>query len=240
MVRDVDTNRSCLVALGFAFSTIAIGACANGAETEASLDSLSTAPIDSGAPEPIESKPIPQPPKTSSLDAGVTDAAADAATDASQKADAATGGQDASVGVECDAPAPCSGATNLGNVSGDVGTDTKKAEGHTSQWFTVRVTENDQALVGRQLWMTATLVSPPGTNFDVFLYVPSGDTKECSLVSSHSTKAGNIDTAKVQFGEMSVVATVPLDDRTVTVEVRHVSGACDPSKKWKLEIAGNK
>ena len=30
------------------------------------------------------------------------------------------------------------------------------------------------------------------------------------------------------------------DDRTVTVEVRHVSGTCNPNQKWTLNLAGNK
>jgi hypothetical protein len=43
----------------------------------------------------------------------------------------------------------------------------------------------------------------------------------------------------VEFGETGALANGANDARTVTVEVRHVSGNCDPSEKWTLTVSGN-
>ena len=88
--------------------------------------------------------------------------------------------------------------------------------------------------------MTASLTSPPGTNFDLFVYVPGSDTRECSAVSNSSTNTGSSDSTTAKFGESGLFSNGSDDDRTITVEVRHISGTCDPSAKWTLNIAGNK
>jgi hypothetical protein len=57
------------------------------------------------------------------------------------------------------------------------------------------VTENDNGVFAVPLWMKATLVSPPGANFDVFVYVPSADVRECSAVSASGTSTSGTDSA---------------------------------------------
>src|SRR5262249_9049054 len=104
-------------------------------------------------------------------------------------------------GVSCGATNTCMGATDLGSVSGDTGADTKNAQGYTSQWLRVRAPENDTSIFGPDLWMTATLTSPPGTNFDLFVYVPGSDTRECSAVTHASTNSSGTDSATSKFGE---------------------------------------
>lgn len=218
---------------------VSLLACATGVDTSPSTEYLGAAPADAGAEEEDEATPLP--PSSSGEDAS---AVSDATPDAGKKGDAGSPPKDA--GVEepvvtgpCAAVKPCSGATKLGSVSGDTGSDALDATGSVSQWFSVRVTENDTSVSGLDLWMTATLVSPPGENFDLFLYVPSTDTQECKAVSVKSTSTGATDKATAKFGETGLFANSMPDDRTVTIEVRHVSGSCDASKSWTLDIVGN-
>lgn len=208
--------------------------CAEGtADGVAAEDFLATTPADAGETEK-ESVTIPPPSSPPSedddADAGST---VDAGSDAGGNTDAGGFG-----GVACTAPNTCASSVNLGSVRGDNGADTKSAQGHTSQWFTIRVTEDDHGVLGKDLWMTATLTSPPGTNFDLYLYVPETDTLACTAVSEQSSNASGTDSAAAKFGEG--FSNGSDDSRTVTVEVRHVSGTCDPNKKWTLTVAGNK
>lgn len=221
----------------------ALVGCAEGAEAEPAESFLATAPIEAGTEEEDESVKIPAPSNPPADEEDDVDAGAgggsDAGADSGTKPDAGGGGNPGG-GGSCASPNTCTGATNLGSVSGDTGADVKTAEGHTSQWFTVRVTENDSGVFGVQLWMTATLTSPPGSNYDLYVYVPSSDTLECSAVSYQSTTTSSTDSATAKFGEGGGLSNGSSDDRTVTVEVRHVSGTCDPANKWKLTLAGNK
>lgn len=114
----------------------------------------------------------------------------------------------------------------------------KTAQGSGSQWFKVRVSEDDSDVFGVSLLMKAELTSPPGTNFDVFLYLAGGTSgQSCSGVSQSSTSTGP-DTAKLEWGE-GTISNGSDDDRTVTVEVRWVSGTCSPTAKWSLTVRGN-
>ena len=148
------------------------------------------------------------------------------------------GGGGGGGGAACASPNVCTGATDLGSVSGDTGADVKTAQGSGSQWFKVRVTEDDSSVFGLSLLAKAELTSPPGTNFDLFLYLPGGGSgQECSAVSQSSTSTG-ADTAKLEWGE-GTISNGSNDDRTVTVEVRWVSGTCSPSAKWSLTVRGD-
>lgn len=160
----------------------------------------------------------------------------DAGKDAGGGSDGGGGGGG---GAACASPNVCTGATDLGSISGDTGADVKTAQGSGSQWFKVRVTENDSNLFGLTLLAKAELTSPPGTNFDLFVYVAgSGSGQECSTVTQSSTNAASADSAKAEWGEGSI-SNGSDDGRTVTVEVRWVSGTCAPAAKWSLTISGN-
>lgn len=224
---------------------IALVGCAQGSESDPMVGYLPSAPVEAGTSdddgEQVKVPPPSNPPDNVDLksDAGAS----------SSGGSADSGAPDAGVGTDggtsggtpaCASPNACSGATDLGSVSGDTGADVKNTDGSTSQWFKVRVTENDEGAIGKQLWMTATLVSPPGANFDLFVYVPNSDTMECSTVSSHSTSTSSTDSAQVKFGEGGLIPNGSSDSRTVTIEVRHVSGTCNPSAKWTLKVEGNK
>jgi hypothetical protein len=211
--------------------------CAEGTSADPTESFLASSPVDGGEQveeddDSVKLPPPSNPPDDDDNDAG-TDAGKDAGADSGPTPDGGTGGS-------CTSTNTCAGATNLGSISGDTGADVVSAQGHTSQWFTVRVTEDDSGVTGVQLRMTATLTSPPGTNYDLYVYVPGSDTLECSAVSYQSTNTGSSDSATAKFGESGLLSNGSADDRTVTVEVRHVSGTCDPNNKWKLQLAGNK
>jgi hypothetical protein len=136
----------------------------------------------------------------------------------------------------CAAVNTCESAHIIGAVSGDEGADSLKVTGTASQWVWVQVTENDDTIAGSDvLAVRATLKSPPGTNFD--LYVHSSTTGLCggAPVASSKTPLG-ADTAGVGVTDVWGVN----DSYYVAVEVRHTFGDCDPSKPWELTIEGNK
>ncbi|HEY8078560.1 MAG TPA: hypothetical protein VIF62_30730 [Labilithrix sp.] len=218
-----------------------IGCAVGSAADDTDTSNLATTPIDGGdvdAPPSETLMPPAPPPAPVDDDAGTGD------PDSGAGADSGGGGGDAGGGgggggMSCNAPNTCPTSTNLGSISGDTGSDTQTAQGTTSQWFTVRVNENDSSVIANSLEMKATLVSPAGANFDLYVYVPGSDTLECSAVSASSTSTSSTDTAGVEFGESGTFSDGSDNSRTVTVEVRHVSGSCSAGAKWTLSLVGN-
>jgi hypothetical protein len=163
---------------------------------------------------------------------GGADAAADAGPD--------SGGGGGGGGPTCVSPNACAGATDLGSVDADQGSGTKTAAGSGSMWFTIRANEGDSSVFGAKMNLKAELTSPPGTNFDLFMYVPGGSSgQECSAVTASSTNASGLDTAHSGWGEGGTLSNGSDDSRTVTIEVRWVSGTCSAANKWSLIVRGN-
>lgn len=219
--------------------------CAEGANADLEESFLSTEPVEAGAGEG-NGKGATLPPSSNSDgndsgtngDAGGGKGAPDGGGD--PKPDAGGGGNGGGGSTTCPAPNACASAASLGTLSGDTGSGKTSVQNHSSQWYSVRVTEDDSSFVGVPLRLTATLKSPPGSNYDLYVYVPSTDTIDCSVVSGQSTNTSLDDTVSVTFGESDFgLANGGDDDRTVIVEVRHVSGTCDPSQKWTLTLNGN-
>ncbi len=138
--------------------------------------------------------------------------------------------------------AQCQQATDYGAVSGDTGSQSVTVSGSQPQWVKVRVTEDDSGIVGHKLKVTATLDSPPGENFDLYVYVnTSSDVSlECSALAGSSTNAAGVtDTVSKSWGE----GTIPNgsdDSRNVSIEVRAAAGAtCNSSSTWSLTVKGN-
>jgi hypothetical protein len=222
---------SSLLALALASAACAVG---SDVDTDIAEGTLASTPVEVGAEEAGVKLP---PPSTTERDAGAPlDASADAA-----KADAGDAGTTTNNTntTACTATAPCASAADLGAVSGDTGADVLSAQGTTSAWFRVMVDENDNGLAGVKLLASATLDSPAGANFDLYLYVGSAGAQECSAVSAQSTQTSGSDSAGVSFGESGVLANGSKDSRYVTVEVRHVSGTCASNAKWTLTFKGN-
>ena len=189
--------------------------------------------IDSGIdpPDTIDASPfidavVPPPPVVDAAP-GTPDAAVPPPPDAAPQ------------GTPCTSNASCGGAQALGMISGDSGSQKVNGSGYQSQWFRVRVTEDDDSIFGLTLLATATLTSPPGADFDVFVYVNSGsDVVECSSSSGDHSGSGSTDSVTIEWGEGGI-ANGAADDRDVSIEVRPVSGVCSPNATWTLQVAGN-
>lgn len=150
--------------------------------------------------------------------------------------------RDAPAATGCDSADTCAAATSLGAISGDTGSPALSATGYRAAWFRVRVTENDSNLLGRSLSLAARLVQPAAVDFAVFIYVNAAtDAVECTTASG--TPSGTSTTDRVQdtratWGE-TLGANGVDDGRDVSIEVRPLSGACDPGQPWQLSLVGN-
>jgi hypothetical protein len=173
----------------------------------------------------------------SSVDAPRTDGAAPdgAAQDAAHGTDG--GVADASTGCMDPGPAACETLANqLGDITGDEGSDTRTATGTQSTWYDIVVNEANWATVDIKAQIT--LVSAAGTNFDLYVYVPNSPSgHQCTTVTQSSTLgAGMTDQVHISWPDATLGAN---DSRDVRIEVRHVSGACSNSTPWTLTVVGN-
>ena len=162
------------------------------------------------------------------------------------------GGGDAS---GCDSTNACESASDIGMVDGDIpnafSTDDPvnavNAQGTTSQFLKVRVTEaymGYTTVEGESQRIVAELTSPPGANFELFLYVDdtsasTTDTSPCgeAAVAQSMGGAGQVNTATTEWGE-GITANYSDDSRSVIIEVRLVSGTCSSDQPWTLVVRG--
>jgi hypothetical protein len=150
------------------------------------------------------------------------------------------GGDGGGGGIACTSPNACSNGREIGTVSGDTGSGTQSTQGTTSEWLRVRVSEDDSSPFASSMKLNVTLTSPAGTNFDLYVYADYGnDAVECNTIKGQSTGVGNADSVDIEWGETGTFANGSDDDRTVTIEVRHVSGTCKANESWSLQVKGN-
>lgn len=147
----------------------------------------------------------------------------------------AEGGPEAAPDPACASPHACTDSEELpGTLLGDVAYGSATAQGATSRWFRARLRETAYAFDGA-MRVSAELTSPPGTNFDLVVYMNKGaDVVECGVVAGRSSTTG-VDRVVVTWGKDTPPGFD--DSRWVTFEVRHVSGACDGTP-WSLVIKG--
>jgi hypothetical protein len=144
-------------------------------------------------------------------------------------------------GIACTSPNTCQSATSLGTMSGDTSGSDLSSQGDTAEWLVADVTENDSSPLAVPMKLKVTLTSPPGMNFDLYAYLGSTVSAiECTTVKASSMNGvGQTDTVSLEWGETGVLANGVDDSRHVSVEVRYVSGTCDPSSKWTLDLHGH-
>jgi hypothetical protein len=127
-------------------------------------------------------------------------------------------------------PACGPGATNLGDLPGDVaGPPLPGVEGTGERWLTFTLAEDSDT--NRDLTATIVLTSPAGVDYDLFVYCDDCGT----LAGSSSLGAGQTDTVHVQVDDPFIGG----GDNSVEllVEVRYIGGAsCSP---WSLGIDGD-
>lgn len=132
----------------------------------------------------------------------------------------------------------CLAATSLAAASGDTGSVVRNATGERSEWLMIRITEDDNSVIGTKLKAKVDLTSAAGSNYDLYVYLPGSDVRECAAYTKQSASTGATDSVSVDWGE-GTVANGDDDGRTLSIEVRHASGACDASHKWTLKVSGN-
>jgi hypothetical protein len=135
--------------------------------------------------------------------------------------------------ASCDTTTVCTTGANvydMGSLSGDTGAGLRIVAGYSSYWIKVALSED--SISATDLGLKATLTSPVGSNFDLFVHAES-----CGTPTATSEKpAGQVDVATVRVAD-----TLATDDQFVLIEVRHIGAdACDPSNQWSLTVEGNK
>jgi hypothetical protein len=134
--------------------------------------------------------------------------------------------------VSCKATTSCSTrgsqSVDLDRVQGDGGDMVKTAQGYKSTWLRVWVAEDSTDNIPIRARLT--LTSPPGSNYDLFVH-----SDWCTL-RGKSESTTDTDT----IGASGRDATIFDDGYYVLVEVRHISGPCEPSAPWTLKVEGNK
>jgi hypothetical protein len=218
-----------------AVTVVALVACESGGDaTTASLDSgTGTTGVDSSTGSDTDSGAVENIPDAGPL-------SYDAAWDDSSAAMVFDSGASS-----CGFPSACPqtrGLTGTGAISGDTSpaNNTVSTTGTTSEWITVRVSEDyNNAVLGRALSITAKLTSAAGTDYDLFVYTNDGSAKaECTKVAAQSSDPGAVDTVSTSWGE-GAVPNGKDDSLTVTIRVQHISGPCDALDPWKLEVTGH-
>ena len=143
---------------------------------------------------------------------------------------------DAPQNNSCASAATCQTAQILGAVSGDTNNDKLTSAGTQSAWFRVLVTEDEHGFGGVSLRVAARIVSPPGADFDVFVYLnPVQKVIECNNQFGDRTSG---DEVKAEWGE-GAFGNSSDDARDVSIEVRPISGTCSGSQMWQLEVEGD-
>jgi hypothetical protein len=149
-------------------------------------------------------------------------------------------GPDASTAFPCSSGATCPGAMSIGQVSGDTGNAMLSTSGAQSAWYTVRVTEDDSSIFGLSLRVAAHLTSPASADFGVFVYLnPNSDVQECNTPTGTLSTSGSTKTVKAEWGESGTFSNGSDDSRTVSIEVRPLSGTCAPGQTWQLVVEGD-
>lgn len=140
----------------------------------------------------------------------------------------------------CPSMQTCQTPTMLGQISGDTNSPMLTAMGYQSAWLRVRVTEDyNDILNGRSLRALVRLTSPASADFDVFTYVNKSDDEiECSTTIGTPTMNGTVNEVKAQWGEGGS-PNASNDSRWLSIEIRPVSGRCNPSQTWQLVVQGN-
>lgn len=221
---------------GLLLLAVAVG-CATGADDGAVSEEDFTGARDGGAEETSSAKlPPPSQPPSEEEDASTPEE--DGGTgDAGN--DAGDGGTNPPPTNMCPAPATCQASTtSMGSVSGDETSNPVSRQGTTSEFVTVNVSEDSSSVFGNSMEVKVVLVSPAGTNFDLYVY-GSGTTKTCTALMGSSKLTTSTDTVGLEWGEGGGFSNGSDDDRVLTLEVRHVSGTCAPGSKWTLSVVGN-
>jgi hypothetical protein len=163
-----------------------------------------------------------------------------AATGGSGGATGGSGGGGGTGGVDCPKANECQSAENLGTLSGDSGDGSAlTASGGGQQFFRVRATEDNHSVLGEALELRATLIVPPGADFDLYAYVDTQtDTSPCPLTPTQASAngPGTTEEVTVTWGD-GLTGSNENDGRDVVLEVRFGGFSCQG--EWSLSVQGD-
>lgn len=116
----------------------------------------------------------------------------------------------------------------LGSVSGDTASASLMTNGLGEKWVRARIAENNSGITTVNLTGTITLVSPPGMDYDLYVYCLS-----CGGTLAGSSASSGTDVVEVRRND-----TLGTDESfDVLIEVRFSNG--NSPANWNLTIAGN-
>lgn len=141
-------------------------------------------------------------------------------------------------GQMCDFTSPntCAAPQGLASVSGDDG-GTASTTGVGSKWVSVHITETNSSIFGQDLSYTATLTSPTGSVYD--LYVHEGQDNagpDCGATAMKGAPAGGLQSLHRSWSDTQGLGGID-NSRWLNIEVRHLSGT-DCVASWTLKIDG--
>lgn len=149
-------------------------------------------------------------------------------------------GSGGSGGVECPKTNACESASNLGTLSADTGDGTAlTASGGGQEFFILRATEDNHSVIGEALELRATLIVPPGSDFDLYAYIDTDtDTSPCPLTPTQASANGPGTTEEiiVTWGD-GITGSGDNDSRDVVIEVRFGGFSCEG--EWSLSVQGD-
>jgi hypothetical protein len=176
---------------------------------------------------------------SSDSDSGVTTTSTAGSTD-----DGSTGEPTDSTGsggaaYMCDNMTSCAAAMAIGGVSGDEPSAPLEEMGEEPTWLEFQVSEDNADVAGEKLSFTVTLTSPPGYDFDLYVFRGAeGAADGCGGTPAQSTNPSGVDSVSMQWGE-GTFANNSDDSAWVSVEIRAVSQMCEPGAHWTLTVQGD-
>jgi hypothetical protein len=222
-------------------------ACASGGDTD---DGDLTIGLGDGSPPASTGEEDMEPTSADDSDTKTTamsvdDSGDDGPDDTTTGADPSTTGgiddtgDDTSSGMMCVNAATCPTAMSIGGVAGDEGSPDLSASGDAPTWLKFQVAENSSSVIGENLSFTATLISPPGTDYDLFVFRgPPGGASGCGGAQGSSANAGSSDSVSMDWGEGGVANNAD-DGTTIAVEIRAKADMCMPGVEWTLTVEGD-
>lgn len=129
-----------------------------------------------------------------------------------------------------DNPLCSAGTFYLGSISGDTGSHTVTDSYHNEEWDRVTITEDDDGIA--YLSATIELYSPPGIDYDLYVYCFSCSGGLAGTSTVHGL-SGHYDAVEVRANDDFGAD----DSHDIIIEVRHYqSNRC---AYWDLEVEGN-
>lgn len=200
---------------------------------------------DTGGPDGGTGKDTGATPDTGSTDTGATPDTGSGDTGSTDTGSGDTGTVDTGTPCTTLGATECkSSAEVLAAISGDTGSGTAVKSGSDGAFFRVTITEDDSSLLSsKDLKVRISLASPPGANFDLYVYKGKakgdGGAVECATVAKSSTLTGGTDVVSLTWNDNRPIGG--FDDSTpLSIEVRPTGTKCDPADTWTLTVEGNK